>query len=203
MFPAMFEEAVPTLMRSAELLALLLLPIYAWAGGRRLLRVLDSDGYAAVPGLARFSFVSGAVTGALLLAVCRDPSAYALDTVLTPLGPWGVPFDELFTVWLDPRAYAPAPLWQRVRGLDPQDPVTAFAVLAALLAALVVAGALRGFGRRAPRALLLSALVWLGGAVLAVYAVCAGAWAVHILSLWAVAVVILLVRWHTWRHRVG
>ena len=199
----MLDEAVPTLLRSAELMGLLVLPLWAWAGGRRLLRALDGFGWAEEPGLGRFSFLSGAVIGALLLVVSRDPSLYTPATVLTPLGPWSVPIEELFTVWLDPRAYLPGALWQRVRGLDPQDPVTAFAVLAALLAGVVVAGALRGFGRRAPRALLLCALVWLGGAALAVYAACAAAWAVHILDAWTVAVVALLVRWYGLRHRVG
>ncbi|HYG87601.1 MAG TPA: hypothetical protein VD978_15185 [Azospirillum sp.] len=203
MLPSMLDEAVPTLVRSAELLALLMLPVYVWSAGRRLLRAFDTVGYAEAPALGRFSFASGAVTGFLLAFVSRDPSYYALETVLQPLGPWAVPFDELFTVWLDPRAYSPAPLWERLRALDPQDPVAALTGLAALLAGLAAAGAVRSFPQHVARVLLMSALVWFAGAALAVYIVCASAWAVHILSFWALAVVILLVRWHGLRHGHG
>lgn len=199
----MLDEAIPTLLRAAELLALLALPIYARSGGRRLLRAFDTVGYAEAPALGRFSFVSGVITGLLLVFLSRDPSIYAFDTVMQPRGPWAVPFYELFTVWLDPRAYSPAPLWGRLSTLDPADPAAVFAGLAVLLAALVAMGAVRRFPRSLPRVLTMSTFIWLTGAALAVYLVCAGAWAAHVLNFWALAVVVLLVRWHAWWHGSG
>ena len=195
----MLDELIPTLVRFVELVVLVQLPRLAWGGGRRLLRTIDTIGYFAVPGLMRFSLLSGVFTGLLLLFVNRDPAIYGFDAVFQPDGPWGVSFPELFTVWLDPSAYSPRELWLRVSDLDAGDPVTVVALLAAVLAGLVLEESVRCFGAGASRAILASALIWAGGVVGAVYVVCAAAWILHMMNVWAVVLLVFAYRYHAMR----
>lgn len=184
-----------TLWRAGELAALVLLPLFIWGMGRRVLHAIDTIEYFAVPGMMRFSFLSGAITGLLLLAVNHDPAYYDIDSVFHARGPWAVSFPELFSVWLDPARYPPRELWLRVRDLNTGDPVTVLALLAAGLAALVLVGCVRFFGTGAPRAWLESAVIWCWGAAMAVYVVCAATWTLHVLNFWVLVLAFVLYRY--------
>lgn len=193
----MLEDLIPMLWRAAELAALVLIPLFIWSVGRKVLHAVDTIEYFAVPGLMRFSFLSGAITGLLLVVVSHDPSFYEFEAVFNAGGPWSVSFTELFTFWLDPARYSPHELWLRMRTLDTGDPVTVFALMAAGLAALVVAGSVRYFGFGAARALLESVLIWCWGVAMAVYVVCATTWTLHVLNFWALVLAFFLYRYFT------
>ncbi|MGQ9368844.1 hypothetical protein [Azospirillum sp. A39] len=193
----MLDDLTYTLWRVAELAALVMLPLFVWSMGRRVLHALDTIEYFAVPGMMRFSFLSGAITGLLLVVVNHDPSFYEFESVFHADGPWSVSFPELFTFWLDPGRYPPYELWLRVRGFDTGDPVTVLALLAAVLAGLVVVGCARYFGFGVLRAWLESAVIWCWGVTMAVYVVCATTWTLHVLNFWALVLAFFLYRYFT------
>lgn len=190
----MTDDLILALVRTIQIVGLALLPAMVWALGGRLIHALDTIHYTAVPGLARFSGLSGLVAGSLLLFVNHPPGAYDFDAVFDPAGPWAVGFLDLFTVWLDPRRYSPEPLWERVAPFDTGDPVAVLAAVSAGLAALATLGAIRFFGLRAFRALLANSLVWLWGAGVVVYAVCAVMWTLHVMNFWALVVGFFIYR---------
>jgi hypothetical protein len=190
----MFDEFLITLLRIAELAALIALPMWLRYTLSGLMRHHDGIGYFAVPGLARLSFFSGVIFGGTLIYVNHDPKFYYFDNVFAVGGPWDVSFIELFTVWLNPLRYSPLVLWEKVAPLDIHDTLTGFVLTSAGAAAAVVVAAIYYFRRQFFWALLKSAAVWLWSAGLVIYVACAGAWALNMLNFWAVVLAFLLVR---------
>jgi len=196
----MLDSLIPIAVRMVELAMLVLLPILVQAAGRPLLRGLGMAEHAAsVPGLTHFSVASGAITGFLLLVVNSHPTDFHSATLLTAGGPWDLSLGAMAGEWLHPSRYDPLALWGHLDGFDLSDPVAIFLGLAALLAALVVLAVLRHAGRKAPHALLVAGLLWLWAGALAVYMVCAVAWALHALHLWAFPVALLAFRGYALR----
>lgn len=192
----MFDEFLHFLWRLGELGVLLMLPVAVLSVGEKLVHAVAPGEYRAVPGLSRFSVLSGLIAGGLLVYANHQGAWYEFDTVFDPQGPWAVPFTELFTVWLHPARYSPMPLWDAVSwaSFDITEPFDAFVAASVTLAGLALLGSVRFFGLAAPRAVIASALVWLWGAALAVYIVCAAAWALNMLNFWAIVLTFLVYR---------
>lgn len=191
----MLDSLIPIALRMVELTMLVLLPIAVQAAGRPALRRLGLlDLGPRIPGLLHFSVASGAITGFLLLFLNSHPSDFHPATLLAVGGPWDLSLGAMAGEWLDPTRYDPWALWSRLADFDPTDPVAVFVGLAALLMALVTLAVLRHAGAKAPRALLVAGLLWLWAAAMAVYMVCAVAWALHALHLWAFPVALLAFR---------
>lgn len=190
----MFEAFLDTLLRVAELTVLIALPFWLRLVGAEMMHRRDRIGYFQVPGLARLSFLSGALFGGVLLYVNHDGSLYNFDTVFARGGPWDMSFARFFVTWLNPVRYSPFTLYHRVEALDVHDTVTAFTLTSFGLAAAVVVFAIRYFRGRFHLALLPSLAVWLWSAALVIYLVCASAWALNVLNFWAVVLLFLLVR---------
>lgn len=190
----MFDEFLVTLQRAAELAAVAALPFWLRYTLSGLMRRHDGIGYFAVPGLARLSFMSGAVFGGTLLYVNHDPALYYFDTVFAIGGPWDLSLPDFFIVWLNPLRYSPMALWERVAALDVHDTLTAFVLTSAGFAVATVAASIHYFRGRFHRALLKSAVVWLWSAALAIYVVCAVAWGLNTLNFWAAVLAFLVVR---------
>lgn len=190
----MVDEFLATLLRAAELAAVFAFPFWLRYTFSGLMRRYDGIGYFAVPGMARLSFFSGATFGGTLLYVNHDPTLYYFDTVFAIGGPWDLSLVDFVAVWLNPLRYSPAVLWERVAALDIHDTLTGFVLTSAGLALLIVAAAVRYFGRQFHWALLKSAAVWLWSAGLAIYVVCAAAWALNLLNFWAAVLAFLVVR---------
>lgn len=192
----MYDALMVGLLRAGEITLLVLLPVATLSLGERLIHAFDTVEFHAVPGLGRFAVLSGLIAGGLLVWENHDSAYYEFDVVFDPDGPWAVPFLDLFRIWLDPTRYSVLPLWDRVQAFDLDDPFTVLGLISAGLAALAILGTVRFFGLRAPRALLASVLVWAWGVALAVYVVCASAWALNVLNFWAVVLVFLIYRYY-------
>lgn len=190
----MFEEFLITLLRGAELAALLALPLWLRYTVTGLMRRFDHIGYFAVPGVARLAFFAGAIFGGALLYANHLPEYYYFDTVFAQGGPWDVPFWQLFVIWMNPLRYSPLVLWERIALLDIDDTLTAFTLISAGLTLLTLAAAIFYFRRHCLPALFNSLLIWLWSAALAVYVACAAAWALNMLNFWAIVLIFLLVR---------
>lgn len=182
------------LQRLGEIALLTMLPIFIMSMGERVIHAFDTVHYYEVPGLARYSVLSGVIAGALLVWVNHEPAYYDFDAVFSPRGPWAVPLPDLFRIWLDPTRYSLVPLWERVELLDLDDPITVLALISLTFAVLAILGSLRFFGLRAPRALLANLMVWAWGAGLSIYVICAGAWALNVLNFWTVVLGFLIYR---------
>ncbi|MBP2314116.1 hypothetical protein [Azospirillum soli] len=191
----MLDFLIPIAVRMVELTMLVLLPVAVQAAGRPVLRRLGlPDLGPRIPGLVHFSVASGAITGFLLLFLNSHPADFHPATLLADGGPWETSLGAMAGEWLDPARYDPRMLWGHLTGFNLADPVTLFLGLAALLGAVVVLAALRHAGTEAPRALLVAGLLWLWAAAMAVYMVCAVAWALHALHLWAFPLALLAYR---------
>ncbi len=189
----MLEGLIETGVRIVQLV-IVSLPLVTRTAVGWLADRLGPAEYFAAPGLARISFVSGAIAGALLLYVNHQPGWYEFDTVFAASGPWAVPFLDLFVVWMNPALYPPGPLMDRVIPFRPDDPVAVLAAASAALALLVVALSVRFFRKGAPGAVFASALVWAWAAALSIYLVCAAAWALNMLNFWAVVIAFVVYR---------
>ncbi|NYZ11834.1 hypothetical protein HL658_04675 [Azospirillum sp. RWY-5-1] len=192
----MIDGLIEMLWRTAELGLLVMLPVIVLSLGERLIHAVDVIRYHEVPGLARFSVLSGLIAGALLLYANHEREWYEFDTVFDPDGPWAVPLPQLFTLWLNPLRYSPQPLLHHIAPLDYTDTATVLAGLSTGLAGLAVFGSVRYFGMKAPLAMLANIVIWLWGAGLAIYMVCAGAWALNMLNFWAVVIGFLVYRYY-------
>lgn len=190
----MIDDLYATGVRIVEVVVLFLIPAIVAYGGERLIRAGDVIGYHEVPGLARLSALSGILTGLLVMYVNLDARLWEFDIWFARGGPWDVPFQALFTHWLNPWNYVYAPLAGLLAVPAADDPAFLTAFFACALAGLAMVGAIRYFGLAAPLAWVGNVLVWGWGVAITVYVVCAGSWALCMMNFWALVLWFLAYR---------
>jgi hypothetical protein len=188
-------EIIPIVIHAAELMFLLLFPVALWSTSAHMMHWMDTFAFFEVPGLSRLAFLSGFITGILLVLINHDPRFYDFEAVFNNGGPWDVSFIELFTVWLNPAHYSFEPLFYRIEALDLTDLVTLGALAAIAIAGAVVFMAYKYFRPNIPQAMFSSLMSWLWGVGVVLYAVCASAWLLHMLNFWAVILAFFVYRY--------